>query len=61
MIQVKIFVEKSYEDLERKVNSFLSNYDDRDIVDIKYDGSASWDDTGDVKENWDNAMIIYRE
>lgn len=40
---VKLFDENHELDLEKKVNEFLSNYETKEIIDIKYQVSTLYD------------------
>ena len=40
-MKVEIIEEKSRWDLQRRVNEFLKDYSNEDIIDIKYSGSGN--------------------
>lgn len=55
---VKIFDENHELDLERKVNDFLEDYDDEDIIDLKYSVATLYD--GRTQIYCFTCMIIIR-
>jgi len=59
MIRVKVFDYEHEKDLEQEINHFLSNMDDRKLVDIKYHVAALNEDEDDQIYCF-SAMVIYR-
>ncbi|HEY8365467.1 MAG TPA: sporulation protein Cse60 [Haloplasmataceae bacterium] len=59
MIQVKIFDEEHEKDLEEKVNEFLEDLDEDDLIDIKYTISSFYDYKDQIYCY--SAMIIYKK
>jgi len=59
MIQVKIFDEEHEEDLEEKINDFLEDLDEDQLIDIKYQISTLYDYKDQVYCY--TAMIIYKK
>ena len=57
-MKVKVFDEMHEKDLENSVNSFLENFEDSDIVDIKYQVSISM--FAEEQIYCFSAMIIYK-
>lgn len=58
-MKVKVFDEMHEKDLEKSINDFLSETDDIDIIDIKYQVSISM--FGEEQIYCFSAMIIYNE
>ena len=58
-MKVKVFDEMHEKDLENRVNSFLENFEDSDIVDIKYQVSISM--FAEEQIYCFSAMIIYKD
>lgn len=58
-MKVKVFDEMHEKDLENSVNSFLENFEDSDIVDIKYQVSISM--FAEEQIYCFSAMIIYKD
>ena len=56
---VKMFDENHELDLEKKVNDFLKNINDEDIVDIKYQVAILYDEREQIYCY--SAMIIYKK
>ena len=56
-MKVKIFDEMHEKDLEKSINEFLSEIDDCDIIDIKYQVSVSM--FGEEQIYCFSAMVIY--
>lgn len=56
---VKVFDENHELDLEKKVNDFLKNINDEDIVDIKYQVATLYDEREQIYCY--SAMIIYKK
>ena len=56
---VKMFDENHELDLEKKVNDFLKNINDEDIVDIKYQVATLYDEREQIYCY--AAMIIYKK
>jgi len=56
---VKMFDENHELDLEKKVNDFLKNINDEDIVDIKYQVATLYDEREQIYCY--SAMIIYKK
>lgn len=58
-MKVKIFDESHERDLEEKINSFLRDKDEKNIIDIKYQISTMFD----IKDQiyCYSAMIIYKD
>ncbi|WP_335871329.1 sporulation protein Cse60 [Bacillus sp. 2205SS5-2] len=59
MIQVKVFDFEHEKDLEKEVNSFLTDFPSRDIVDIKFNVAVSTE-AGEQFYCF-SAMVIYRD
>ncbi|MBR4672636.1 MAG: sporulation protein Cse60 [Bacilli bacterium] len=57
-MQVKIFDEESEEDLEEDINNFLDEFEEIDVIDIKYQVSTSI--YSEEQIFCFSAMIIYR-
>ena len=57
-MQVKIFDEESEEDLEDDINNFLDDFEEIDVIDIKYQVSTSI--YSEEQIFCFSAMIIYR-
>lgn len=55
---VKIFDENHELDLERRVNDFLCDYDDEDIIDLKYSVATLYD--GRTQIYCFSCMIVVR-
>lgn len=60
MIQVKLFDYEHEKDLEDEINSFLEEIRDNQIVDIKYNVSASVEEE-DEQIYCFSAMIVYKK
>ena len=58
-MKVKVFDEMHEKDLEKSINDFLSETEDIDIIDIKYQVSISM--FGEEQIYCFSAMIIYNE
>ncbi|QVK18834.1 sporulation protein Cse60 [Mycoplasmatota bacterium] len=58
-VRVKIFDEEHEEDLETKINDFLEDLDEQQLVDIKYQLSTFYDYKDQIYCY--SAMIIYKE
>lgn len=58
-IRVKIFDEEHEEDLETKMNDFLEDLDEQELIDIKYQLSTFYDYKDQIYCY--SAMIIYKE
>ena len=58
-MKIKVFDEMHEKDLENSVNSFLENFEDSDIVDIKYQVSISM--FAEEQIYCFSAMIIYKD
>ena len=56
---VKMFDENHELDLEQKINDFLRNINDEDIIDIKYQVSTLYDEREQIYCY--SAMIIYKK
>jgi hypothetical protein len=56
---VKVFDENHELDLEMKVNDFLKNINDEDIIDIKYQVATLYDEREQIYCY--SAMIIYKK
>lgn len=56
-MKVKIFEESYYSELEDKINGFLKNIGNLDIVDIKYTGTGSSPTYSSEKYS---AMVIFK-
>lgn len=57
-LNVKIFDEEHEKDLEKQLNDFLSDLDEDDIVDIKYQLSSFFDHQEQIF--CFSAMVIYK-
>lgn len=60
MIQVKLFDYEHEKDLEDEMNSFLEDIRDNQIVDIKYNVSASVEEE-DEQIYCFSAMVVYKK
>ncbi|RFU66314.1 sporulation protein Cse60 [Peribacillus glennii] len=60
MIQVKLFDYEHEKDLEDEMNSFLEDIRDNQIIDIKYNVSASVEEE-DEQIYCFSAMIVYKK
>ena len=60
MIQVKLFDREHEKDLEKEMNRFLRDLDERKLVDIKYDIAAMTEEEEEDQIYCFSAMIIYR-
>ena len=58
IMKVKIFDEMHEKDLEKSINEFLSNKEERDIIDIKYQVSISM--FSEEQIYCFSAMIVYK-
>lgn len=58
-MKVKIFDESHERDLEIKVNEFLSNFDNKQIIDLKYQVSLMYDEREQIY--CFTCMIVYDE
>lgn len=56
---IKVFDENHELDLEMKVNDFLKNINDEDIIDIKYQVATLYDEREQIYCY--SAMIIYKK
>ena len=56
---VKVFDENHELDLEMKVNDFLKNINDEDVIDIKYQVATLYDEREQIYCY--SAMIIYKK
>ncbi|ALC89623.1 sporulation protein cse60 [Bacillus sp. FJAT-18017] len=59
MIQVKLFDKEHEADLEKEMNLFLRNLDEKKLYDIKYNVAAMHEDDDDQIYCF-SAMVIYR-
>lgn len=59
MLNVEIFDEEHEKDLQFKINSFLVNLSENDIIDIKYSIHAFLGATGEQIYCY-SALVIYR-
>lgn len=57
-MKVKIFDENHEHDLELRVNNFLEEHNDMDIIDIKYQVAVLYDGRSQIY--CFSAMIIYK-
>lgn len=62
MIQVKLFDYEHEKDLEKELNSFLKNMEEKKLLDIKYN-IAAFPEAEDEEEQiyCFSAMVIYRK
>lgn len=60
MIQVKLFDYEHEKDLENEMNAFLEDISDNQIVDIKYNVSATVEEFDDQIYCF-SAMIVYKK
>ena len=60
MIQVKLFDKEHEKDLEKEMNRFLKDLDEKELVDIKYNVAAMAEEEEEEQIYCFSAMIIYR-
>ncbi|HEY2421759.1 MAG TPA: sporulation protein Cse60 [Neobacillus sp.] len=60
MIKVKLFDREHEKDLEKEMNYFLKDLDEKKLVDIKYNVAAMTEDEEEEQIYCFSAMIIYR-
>ena len=60
MIKVKLFDREHEKDLEKEMNRFLKDIDERKLLDIKYNVAAMTEDEEEEQIYCFSAMIIYR-
>lgn len=60
MIQVKLFDREHEKDLEKEMNRFLKELDEKKLLDIKYNVAAMPEDEEEEQIYCFSAMIIYR-
>lgn len=60
MIKVKLFDREHEKDLEREMNHFLKDLDERKLLDIKYDIAAIPEEDEEEQIYCFSAMIIYK-
>ncbi|WLR41159.1 sporulation protein Cse60 [Bacillus carboniphilus] len=59
MLQVEIFDEEHEEDLQSKMNVFLKDLEESQVIDIKYSVSSMIDTVGDQVYCF-SALVLYR-
>jgi len=60
LIQVKLFDKEHEKDLEKEMNRFLKDLDEKELVDIKYNVAAMAEEEEEEQIYCFSAMIIYR-
>lgn len=60
MIKVKLFDREHEKDLEKEMNRFLKDIDEKKLLDIKYNVAAMTEDEEEEQIYCFSAMIIYR-
>jgi hypothetical protein len=60
LIKVKLFDREHEKDLEKEMNYFLKDLDEKKLVDIKYNVAAMTEDEEEEQIYCFSAMIIYR-
>lgn len=60
LIQVKLFDREHEKDLEKEMNRFLKDIDEKKLLDIKYNVAAMTEDEEEEQIYCFSAMIIYR-
>jgi hypothetical protein len=60
LIKVKLFDREHEKDLEKEMNYFLKDLDEKKLLDIKYNVAAMTEDEEEEQIYCFSAMIIYR-
>jgi hypothetical protein len=60
LIKVKLFDREHEKDLEKEMNRFLKDIDEKKLLDIKYNVAAMTEDEEEEQIYCFSAMIIYR-
>ena len=60
MIQVKLFDREHEKDLEKEMNRFLKEIDEKSLLDIKYNVAAMPEEDEEEQIYCFSAMVIYR-
>jgi hypothetical protein len=60
LIRVKLFDEEHEQDLEERINEFLSSLNDDQLIDIKYEVAVGEDLEEDESIFCFSAMVIYK-
>jgi hypothetical protein len=61
MVKVKVFDYEHEKDLEHEMNNFLGKLDEDQLIDIKYNVAAMYEEDDEDQIYCFSAMVIYRK